>query len=1122
MSVPRKRGFIEWKFDDMTESALLNTGTEMTIAGEEFANVPMELPLTPLTDGQESLYILSRLAKDAPVYNMPFAFRLKGQFHFRAFHSALRILVMRHHALRSSIVETPQGLRQWTWSSDENVPLNFLDLSAVVDTERGTKLESELLERATAPFDLTKEAPFRADLIRISSDEHVALFTLHHAFGDMASMQVLTREFSELYNATVENREPSLPEAGLQMDAFAAQEAGKAPSQETLAFWRERLGTLLGDLELPADSARPRIPSFKGAAHIVRLPSTVAMGIKTIARANKCSSYAAFLAILQVLVYRYTNQRHFAIATPFSQRHDPALENTIGYLVNLLPIPCAPKPRATFIDLLADTRRASLEVFAHADISLRRILQEARVPADSPKNSLSRVVFQYLAEGPLTLELRDLATERMQFHSGTSKFDLSITMAESPSGIETEIEYDTDLFTAATIERLGQHLVNLTESIIRNPDCPIADVNLLTASEKCFLAELNETKTAYARDATIDQLFEQQVAANPTKLAISFEGTAITYLELNRRAEQVAQQLIRKGVRAGDFVGVCLERSPGLIAALLGILKAGAAFVPFDAKYPAARLQYMFSDSGVRVLIANGATRHIAPAGVEIVSLEEAAGEEISNIAKAAKPLLSPDSLGYMMYTSGSTGNPKGATVPHRAIIRLVRNNDFASFSPDEVFLLFAPISFDASTLEIWGPLLNGGTLAIYPPNFESLEQLADVLAREKVTTLWLSSGLFNTVVDRKVEALKGLRQLLVGGDVVSPAHVQKTYEACPDITIINGYGPTENTTFTCCYTIPRDWPAEKTIPIGRPIRNTQAYILDENLQPMPMGIPGELYCGGDGLSHGYWNKPDLTAQAFVPHPFAAGSRLYKTGDRVRVLPDGNIEFLGRLDSQIKIRGFRIELGEIETAFRQLPGVQDAAAVVESDVADGKRLLVFLIPKAGRTLDTSDLHEQVRKSLPEHACPSRIHVVEQFPLGPNGKVDKKALLALPVVTGPAASPATVQLTETEQAIARVWREILDTTSVGADENFFHLGGDSLRAIRAILQINRALNTNLGVSHMFEAPTIRGLAKKIDGVKATAMPSIRKSRIEPIRKRDVSALSDAEVNSLLNQMLKKEK
>lgn len=1082
----------------------------------------MDPQLTPLTEGQESLYILSQLGNGAPVYNMPFAFSLEGPLNFRAFHLALTSLVARHNALRTNIIETDKGLRQWTWGS-QDAALAYHDLSRTPLEAREAELAAQLRDHGSRPFFLSRETPFRSDLFRFDAHEHVALFTLHHAFGDIASMHILLRDFSEAYNAALADRPPAFPEIGIQMDQFASAESGKLPKPETLAFWRDRVGALNSNLELPADFPRPRTPAFKGAMHRLQISETLASSIKTLARANKCSPYMAFLAALQILIYRYTNQRQFAIATPFSRRQATELENTVGYLINLLPIPCAPRPRATFAELLADTRKSILEVFSHEDISLRRILQEAKLPADSPRNPLSRVVFQYFAEGPLvgSLTLQNLEAAQLPLDTGTSKFDLSITMAESDGAIQTEIEYDTELFTPATIERIGQHLTHLIENIARNPETPISELNFLTASEKCFLAELNETKTSYPRDATVNQLFEQQVAANPAKIALSFDNTAITYHELNRRAEQIALHLIRNGVRPGDFVGICMDRSPTLIAALLGILKAGAAFVPFDAKYPAARLQYMFEDAGVRILIAGPAQRHIAPAKVQLISIEEATAEanSVESESDFPKPPLSPDSLAYMMYTSGSTGNPKGTTVPHRSIIRLVKNNDFASFSPDEIFLLFAPISFDASTLEIWGPLLNGGTLAIYPPNFESLDQLAEVLARERVTTLWLSSGLFNTVVDRKLDALKNLRQLLVGGDVVSPAHVLKTYAAHPNLTVINGYGPTENTTFTCCYTIPRDWPAERAIPIGRPIRNTQVYILDENLQPMPVGIPGELYCGGDGLSHGYWNKPDLTSSAFVPHPFAAGSRLYKTGDRVRLLSDGNIEFFGRLDSQIKIRGFRIELGEIETAFRQLAGIEDVAAVVESDATDGKRLHAFIIAKPSQLLDTAALHEDVRKSLPEHACPSRIHVVEKFPLGPNGKVDKKALLSQ-AAAEPIAPTATApsQPNATEQTIARVWREILDAHSVGLDENFFHIGGDSLRAIQAILQINRVLSSNLTVSHIFEAPTIRALTKKIDSLKAVAIPSIRQARIEPIRRRDVSKLSDAEVNSLLNQML----
>ncbi|HUS37271.1 MAG TPA: amino acid adenylation domain-containing protein [Verrucomicrobiae bacterium] len=1076
---------------------------------------------TPLTAGQESIYILSRLGNNLPVYNMPFAFRVHGALHMRAFMEALRLLVARHHALRSKIVETDRGLRQVVSESTEPA-FEFHDLSKADPGQRENEFRAELRGRASAAFDLSRETAFRTDLFRLADDDFAVLFNLHHTFGDMSALRILFRDFQELYSATLAGRSAALPEIGLQMDAYASRAATEQPTDATLKFWRDRLAGFATDLELPADGARASMPSFKGAIHNLTISNSIATAMKTLARTNKCSSYMAFLAIVQTLVYRYTNQRQFAIATPFSRRIDPELENTIGYLINLLPIPISINPRATFRDLLADVRKGTLDVFAHENISMRRILQETKIAADNPRNALNRVVFQYFAEGPAELTLEHLQVEPISFHTGTSKFDLCITMLEREGAVHTEVEYDSDLFQPATIERLGQHLVHLAEAAARNPDAEIGQFNFLTASEKCFIAEVNETKTAYPRDAAIDQLFEQQAANHPAKPAISFDNTVVTYGELNRRADQIAQFLIKRGVRSGDFVGVCLDRSPTLMAALIGILKAGAAFVPFDAKYPAQRLQYMFEDAGVRLLLTSAEQQHIAPASVEVALVEQAAGEGIDDGVAKKRPLVSPDSLAYMMYTSGSTGNPKGVTVPHRAIIRLVKSNDFASFSPDEVFLLFAPVSFDASTLEIWGPLLNGGTLAMYPPNFESLEQLDEVLTREKVTTLWLSSGLFNTVVDKKIESLRNVRQLLVGGDVVSPAHVRRLYDANANVTIINGYGPTENTTFTCCYTIPRDWPIDRAIPIGRPIRNTQVYILDENLQPMPVGIPGELYCGGDGLSHGYWNKPDLTAQVFVAHPFFAGARLYRTGDRVRLLKDGNLEFLGRLDSQIKIRGFRIELGEIETALRSLPGIEDAAACVDSAGADGKRLLGFVVAQAGHAPVTKDIHEKLHVLLPEHACPSRIFIVDKLPLGANGKVDRKALVQNAAIQT-VGETESVALSPTETAIAGVWKEILKLLSIGPDENFFHLGGDSLRAIQSVLQINRAVGSNLTITHVFQAPTVRGLAKKIDAAKTQAMPSIRRARSEDLRRSaDVAALSDAEVDSLLAQLLAKEK
>jgi len=547
----------------MTESPLVSGEQGLAASGLHGGGAGM----APLTEGQESLYILSKLGNGLPVYNMPFAFRLGGPLKMEAFENALRGVARRHHALRSRILETEQGLRQSV--VDTEISVVFHDLG-----KDGVK-ETALAERANAPFDLTREAPFRVDVFERGAEDRIALFTLHHAFGDLSAIRILFRDLEDAYNGSADAPPPN----AIQMDAYAAQRAGVAPLEKTSSFWRERLARV-ADLELPLDRPRPRMASFRGAAHDTKFSTALTSGMKTLARANKCSPYMAFLAVLQTLIYRYTNQREFTIATPFSLRQEPELENTIGYLINLLPIPCSINPRMTFRDLLAEARKSCLDVFAHQDISLRRILQEAKISTDNPKNALSRVVFQYFAEGPVTLNLNGVSAEPVRLHTGTSKFDLCITMAEADGTIAAEFEYDTDIFNFETIERLARHLANLAESAVRNADAEIGQLNFLTASEKCFIAEINETRTAYPRDATIDQLFDQQVANHPAKVAVSFEGKAITYQEVNRRAERVAQFLINRGVRAGDFVGVCLDRSPTLVAALLGVLKAGAAFVP--------------------------------------------------------------------------------------------------------------------------------------------------------------------------------------------------------------------------------------------------------------------------------------------------------------------------------------------------------------------------------------------------------------------------------------------------------------------------------------------------------------------------------------------------------------
>lgn len=1053
----------------------------------------------PLTDGQESVYILSRLSKE-PVYNMPFAFRLKGDLNLDAFAEAVKTVTRRHNALRANVVETASGFQQVIRPGMET-PVLLHDLTAAPGS-----VQERLLDRAREGFDLAKESPFRVDLFKVSDSEHVVLFCLHHVFGDLSSVRAMLSELSAAYTGA----DAELPPVEMQFDEFARSRGGQGTENRAIDFWRERLASCPTEFEVPTDKGRPRMPSFKGRLHRFGIPSAVAESMKALARANKCSAYAAYLTAFQALIFRYTGARLFTIATPFSERREAELDNTVGYLVNLLPLPCAPNPEASFKEALAEVRKLTIDAFSNDSVSLRRILQKAGVSAESPKNPLSRIVFQYVSEGPASLALDGLETERIEIHTQTAKFDLDLTIFEHAGATKAEIEYDTDLFEATTIESIAQHFIALLESISANPDEKIGRLNLLTADDRGLLERVNSTASEYPRNATVTELFEAQADATPAKTALVFGDAKLSYSELEARANAWAAALRARGVEPGGTVGVCMERSIELVVALLAILKAGAAFVPIDAKYPKARIDYMLKDAGIRVLISDAKNAGVA-SGAEVLRAEDlpkAGAARLERLAKAEAPA-------YVMYTSGSTGEPKGVCVPHRAIVRLVKNNDFMAFRADDVFLLFAPVSFDASTLEIWGALLNGATLAIYEPEFESLDQFARIVQKHSVTNLWLTSGLFSAMADQKLEALRGIRQLLTGGDVVSPQHVRKVYDAIPGITLINGYGPTENTTFTCCCTIPRDWPATTAIPIGKPIRNTTIQVLDAEMQPVPVGVPGELCCGGDGLALGYWNKPEVTAKAFV-------GGLYRTGDKVRLRRDGIVEFLGRFDDQVKIRGFRIELGEIETALRQVAGVRDASAVIETDSASGKRLLGFVSRAPGADVEGAKIHAEVRERLPEHACPSRIFVVDELPLGPNGKVDRKALLEL-AKKAPEDARAEEPMNATEAAVAKVWAAVLDRPGVRGDENFFQMGGDSLRAIQAILQINRALNCELTLSQIFEAPTVKGIAKIITNKQQTARPAeAKRPSMPPIRRRQVGSMSDSQVNALLNDLILEKK
>ncbi|MEI6381464.1 MAG: amino acid adenylation domain-containing protein [Cyanobacteriota bacterium ELA615] len=654
-------------------------------------------------------------------------------------------------------------------------------------------------------------------------------------------------------------------------------------------------------------------------------------------------------------------------------------------------------------------------------------------------------------------------------------FDLRLSFSLQENAIHANLEYNENLFKSEKIDQMITHFQTLIEKILKEPTKEIDKLELLTSEEKqLILRDWNQTKTDYPNDKCIHQLFEQQVIKTPEAIAVIFENQSLTYQQLNNRANQLAHYLISLGVKPETLVGICLERSLEMIVGLLGILKAGGAYVPLDPNYPNERLAYILEDSAVEILLTQEWLLESLPQNTTQLVCLDRDWETIEQFSRNnPETSVSSKNLAYVIYTSGSTGQPKGVLVLHKGVVRLVKQTNYIDLTNKEVLLQLAPISFDASTWEIWGSLLNGAKLVIFPNQEPSLQTLANVLKKYEVTTLWLTVGLFNLMVDEKLEDLKDLKHLLAGGDALSTVHVQKALSELTNCQLINGYGPTENTTFTCCYPVRNSDQILNSVPIGRPISNTQIYILDSYLQPVPIGVTGELHIGGDGLARGYLNKPELTQEKFINNPFGEG-RLYISGDLARYLPDGNIEYLGRIDTQVKIRGFRIELGEIETTLNNHPQIQQAVVIAREDNPGDKKLVAYIVNNE-ETIEPKELRNYLQEKLPEFMVPSFFVNLERLPLTPNGKIDRRALPIPKIDFTSYSEPSS----ENEKTIAKIWAELLNLEKVGIDDNFFNIGGNSLLAVSLFQKIEKNFGIILPVSTLFRSPTIRELTKRLE-------------------------------------------
>ncbi len=1033
---------------------------------------------------QEGLWFLSQLEPESPFYNLAAAVSFKGNLDIAILQQSINTVVNRHEILRTNIVKKDDKPVKIT-QSNPTINLELIDLKNYPSSKRSQAVNQIASLRSQIPFDLENDCLLRFTLLELATDERILLITIHHIITDGYSWGILIKEIGGYYQEISQKESSSLPELSIQYGDYSWWQREQLQGEKLdklVNYWKQQLAGIPPLLELPCDRPRSAIQSFRGNTKSSYISPQLTKQLKQLSQAENVSLFMLLEAAFAVLLHRYSRQSDIVIGSPIANRNLPELEGLIGFFANNLVLRHQFTEGMTFAELLTQVRQTTLDGYENQELPFGKMVDELQPERDLSRNPLFQVMFS-LQNAPLpSIELPNLnLTPVVNFNTNTARFDLEVNFWEEQAGLKGDWLYSTDLFDASTIDRMMAHFQMLLTGIVTNPQQQVSKLPLITLSEDRLLKEWNNNPSEYPQNKCIHQLFEEQVTKAPNTIAVKFETEELTYQELDRKANQLANYLQKLGVKPDTLVGLCVERSLSMIVGILAILKAGGAYVPIDPAYPSERLSFILDDTQLSILLTQTQLLNtLPPHQAEVICLDR--DREIIN-QESQENLnvnVNADNLAYVMYTSGSTGKPKGVQVINRGVVRLVKSTNYVNLSPEEVLLQLAPISFDASTWEIWGSLLNGAKLILYPAHTPSLTELGQIIQQHQVTTMWLTASLFHLMVDEQLEALKPLRQLLAGGDVLSVAHVQKFLAEVENCKLINGYGPTENTTFTCCYEITKDTCFNNSIPIGRPINNTQVYILDSHLQPVPVGVPGELYAGGDGLARGYLNRDDLTQQKFIPNPFVGAiresplreDRLYKTGDLVRYLPDGNIQFLGRIDNQVKIRGFRIELGEIEAAIAQHPKIKENVVILREDRPGVKQIVAYVVLHQKFESASQDLTNFLKQKLPDYLVPSAFVLLEALPLTPNGKCDRKAL-PKPERINPEIDSIAPN-TPIEKTLASIWAKVLRLEQVGINENFFELGGDSILSIQIVAQANQA-GIKITTKQIFQYQTISELA-----------------------------------------------
>ncbi|HZI12920.1 MAG TPA: amino acid adenylation domain-containing protein, partial [Myxococcus sp.] len=1040
----------------------------------------------PASFPQQRLWVVDQLEGGrSSAYNVHITVQFTGVLDLPLLERCVNGVVRRHESLRTVFAARDDGIPVQVVLPELRLHIPIEDISHLPREAQDAEVERRTSEESQRLFDLTRGPLLRGKVLRLGPDNHVALVTMHHLVTDRWSLGVFVRELMALYAAELTGQAADLPELAIQYSDFAEWQRERMQGERLRAeldFWKEHLRTLPEPLELPTDRPRPPEQTYRGSRQFVTLPVALTRALKEVSQQEGATLFMTLLATFQTLLHRHSGQTDITVGSPIAGRNVPELEALIGFFVNTLVLRNDLGGNPTFRELLRRVKAVCMEAYAHQELPFEKLVEELRPPRDLSHHPLFQVMFGFQNTPRQDLSMPGLQSTYLLVDPGSAKFDLLLELREDrPDEIFGWLEYNTDLFDAATIQRLRGHLYTLLDAVAANPDQQLSALPLLTEEEQRQLrVDGQGPRAEYPRDVPMHELFARHAAQAPRAVAVEHEGSALTYGELGARSNQLARHLLCLGLRPEARVGLCVERGPDLVIGMLGILKAGGVYVPLDPSWPRQRLAFMLEDSGVAMVLTQQPLRpSLPPHSLPTVCLDSDWPAISREPAEAPTDVrVSSDQLAYVLYTSGSTGRPKGVAITHRSIVHLVRDTNYVDLGPDDCMAQLGTPSFDAATFELWGALLNGARLVIISRDvLLSPEDLARRLGEVKATCALLTTALFNQVAHEKPSAFSAMRYVFFGGEKAAPRAVLQVLEAGRPGHLVNLYGPTEVTvcaTFHSLVSLPA---GATSVPIGGPLARMRLYVLDAHGRPVPRGVPGELYVGGDGLARGYLGRPDLTAERFVPDPLSGepGARLYRTGDTVRWRQDGTLDFVGRVDTQVKVRGKRIEPGEVEAALREHPLVHEAVVLVREDVPGTPRLVAWCVPsEQGAGLDSQALRASLAARLPEFMVPSAFVVLPELPLSPSGKVDRKALPApdaKPREAGDSAEPRTPQ----EKALAAVWAQLLGVPRVSPHDNFFELGGDSILAIQVVSRARQA-GLHLAASQLFQHQTLEALAR----------------------------------------------